>query len=59
MADPLPADIVGRLRSDPTAALAASLILARSFPDIISWALKAFNGKDGEPKTHVVADGKG
>ena len=31
--DPLPSGIVARLRSDSTAALAASLILAGSFPD--------------------------
>jgi hypothetical protein len=37
MPDPLPADVVARLRSDSTAALAASLILAGSFPDIVSW----------------------
>ena len=42
MPDPLPSDIVARLRSDSTAALAASLILAGSFPDIVSWALRAF-----------------
>jgi hypothetical protein len=48
MPDPLPADIVARLRSDSTAALAVSLILAGSFPDIVSWALRAFS-KSGEP----------
>jgi hypothetical protein len=32
MPDPLPSDIVARLRSDSTAALAASLILAGRFP---------------------------
>ena len=40
MPDLLPSDIVARLRSDSTAALAASLILAGSFPDIVSWALE-------------------
>ena len=54
MADPLPSDIIARLRSDSTAALAASLILAGSFPDIVSWALKAFS-KSGEPKASVPA----
>src|SRR6516225_2016900 len=49
MPDPLPSDVVARLRADSTAALAASLILAGSFPDIVSWALRAF-GKSGEPK---------
>ena len=54
MPDPLPSDIVARLRSDSTAALAASLILAGSFPDIVSWALRAF-GKSGEPEAIVPA----
>jgi hypothetical protein len=54
MSDPLPSDIVARLRSDPTAALAASLILAGSFPDIVSWALRAFSKSD-EPKAGVPA----
>jgi hypothetical protein len=57
MPDPLPSDIVARLRSDSTAALAASLILAGSFPDIVSWALRAFRDKDGEPNASVPADG--
>jgi hypothetical protein len=57
MPDPLPADVVTRLRSDSTAALAASLILAGSFPDIVSWALSAFSGKDSEPKVSVPQDG--
>jgi hypothetical protein len=56
MPDPLPADIVARQRSDSTAALAAALILAGSFPDIVSWALRAFNVKDGEPKVSVPID---
>ena len=57
MPDPLPSDIVASLRSDSTAALAASLILAGSFPDIVSWALRAFGAKDSEPKASVPADG--
>lgn len=59
MPDPLPSDIVARLRSDPTAALAASLIVAGSFPDIAAWALRAFSDKDGEPKASAVAGGHG
>src|SRR6516225_3592988 len=65
MPDPLPSDIVARLRSDSTAALAASLILAGSFPDIVSWALRAFSPlrafsvKDSELKASVPADGDG
>ena len=55
MPDPLPSDIVARLRSDSTAALAASLILAGSFPDIVSWALRAFGAKDSEPRANVPA----
>jgi hypothetical protein len=56
MSDPLPSDIIARLRSDSTAALAASLILAGLFPDIVSWALRAFS-KSNEPKASVPADG--
>jgi hypothetical protein len=56
MPDPLPSDIVTRLRSDSTAALAASLILAGSFPDIVSWALRAFSIKDSEPKASLLED---
>ena len=55
MPDPLPSDIVARLRSDSTAALAASLILAGSFPDIVSWALRAFKSKSDEPEANVPA----
>ena len=56
MPDPLPSDIVVRLRSDSTAALAASLILADSFPDIVSWALRAFS-KSGELKPSIPTGG--
>jgi hypothetical protein len=59
MPDPLPSEIVTRLRSDSTAALAASLILAGSFPDIVSWALRAFSSKSDEPKASVPAAGDG
>ena len=59
MPDPLPSDIVARLRSDSTAALAASLILAGSFPDIVSWVLSAFSVKDSEPKASVPANEEG
>jgi hypothetical protein len=58
MPDPLPSDVVTRLRSDSTAALAASLILAGSFPDIVSWALRAFS-KGSEPGAHVPTKGEG
>jgi hypothetical protein len=47
--------MVARLRSDSTAALAASLILAGSFPDIVSWALRAFSSKSDEPTASVPA----
>jgi hypothetical protein len=56
MPNPLPSDIVARLRSDSTAALAASLILAGSFPDIVSWALGAFSNTD-KPKVSGTATG--
>ena len=46
MPDPLPHDVVARLRSDSTAALAAALILASSFPDLVAWAMGAFSGKE-------------
>jgi hypothetical protein len=59
MPDPLPSDIVARLRSDSTAALAASLVLAGSFPDIVSWALRAFSSKTNEPKASVPAEADG
>jgi hypothetical protein len=59
MPDPLPSDVVARLRSDSTAALAASLILAGSFPDIVSWALRAFSSKSDEPNVNVPARGDG
>ena len=59
MPDPLPADIVARLRSDSTAALAASLILAGSFPDIVSWALRACGANESKPKASIPAEGDG
>ena len=46
MPDPLPSDIVARLKSDPTAALAAALILAGSFPDLVSWAVRVLDRRD-------------
>jgi hypothetical protein len=52
MPDPLSADVVIRLRSDPTAALAAALILAGSFPDLVLWAMRAFR-----PATPAKANG--
>ena len=45
MPDPLPCDVVARLKSDQMAALAAAIILAGSFPDLVSWAMKAFGGQ--------------
>jgi hypothetical protein len=57
MPDPLSADVVARLMSDPTAALAASLILAGSFPDIVSWALRVFGAKGSEPKASAPVNG--
>ena len=45
MSDPLPSDVVARLKSDPTTTLAAALILAGSFPDLVSWAVRVFSGQ--------------
>ncbi len=42
--EPLPDDVVARLRSDPTAALAAAVVVAGAFPGIVSWAARAFCG---------------
>jgi hypothetical protein len=54
MPDPLPSDVVHSLQSDRTAALAAALILAGAFPDLVAWAMRAFSGgagpASGEPK---------
>ena len=46
MPEPLPSDVVARLKSDSTAALAAALILAGSFPDLVLWAIRVFGGKE-------------
>ena len=46
MPDPLPCDVVARLKSDPTAALAAALILAGAFPDLVLWAIRVFDPRD-------------
>jgi len=51
-AEPLPDDVVVRLRSDPTAALAAVLVVVTSFPNIVSWAARAFGGPS-HPKRRV------
>ena len=59
MPDPLASDIVARLKSDPTAALAAALILAGSFPDLVSWAVRLFSGKDGAADCEPKASGAG
>jgi hypothetical protein len=72
MPDPLPSEVVARLKSDPMAALAAALIVAGSFPDLVSWAMRAFGGdspsgngrssergKDGAPTREVTTNGKG
>jgi hypothetical protein len=59
MPDPLPSEVVARLKSDPTAAVAAALIVAGSFPDLVSWAMRAFGGRDGAPAGEVKANGAG
>ena len=45
MPNPLSSDTVTQLKTDPTAALAASLILVGSFPDLVAWAMRALGGK--------------
>ena len=59
MPDPLPSDVVLRLKSDPTAALAAALILAGSFPDLVAWAVRVFSGKSGGANGSPKANGAG
>jgi Winged helix-turn-helix DNA-binding len=59
MPDPLSSDVVIQLRTDPTAALAASLILAASFPDLVSWAMRALSGRDCAKATEPKANGVG
>jgi hypothetical protein len=44
MPDPLPSEVVARLKSDSTTALAAALIVAGSFPNLVSWAMRAIGG---------------
>ena len=55
-AEPLPDDVVARLRSDPTAALAAVMIVISAFPSIVSWADRAF-GDQSHPKRRVESGG--
>ena len=59
MSDPLPSDVVARLKSDPTAALAAALILAGSFPDLVLWAMRVFGGQDGANASPTANGGNG
>ena len=54
--EPLPDDLVELLRSDSTAALAAVLVVNSAFPNIVSWAARAF-GVQAQPKRSV--DGGG
>ena len=59
MPEPLPSDVVARLRSDSTAALAAALILATSFPDLMLWAVRVFSGEYDVPNGAPKANGAG
>lgn len=45
--DPLPPDVVDRLRTDATAALAAIAVIGSSFPGLVAWATKALAGPRG------------
>ena len=55
--EPLPDDVVARLRSDPTAALAAAVIVAGAFPGIVSWAARAFCGSSNAGRPGDVGGG--
>jgi len=57
LVEPLPDDIVVRLRSDPTAALAAVLVVIAAFPNIVCWASRSFGGS--HPKRSVDGGGNG
>jgi hypothetical protein len=50
MPDPLPSEVVARLKSDPTKALAEALIVAAAFPDFVSWALRTLGACNREAK---------
>jgi len=50
MPDPLPSDVVDRLKSDPTAALAAALIVAQAFPSLAAWATRSFGARVGSTR---------
>jgi hypothetical protein len=58
MPDPLPSDVVISLKTD-SAALAAALILAGSFPGAVAWALKVFGGKDAACSSKAKANDEG
>jgi MarR family len=58
-AEPLPDDVVVRLRSDPTAALAAALIVASAFPGIVSWAARSFGGQSHPKRCAEGGDANG
>lgn len=56
--EPLPDEVVVRLRSDPTAALAAVLVVNAAFPNILSWAARLF-GVQSQPKRSIDGGGGG
>jgi hypothetical protein len=58
LSEPLTDEVVARLRSDPTAALAAVLVVMASYPNIVSWAARAFGGQSN-PKRRVEGGGGG
>jgi hypothetical protein len=50
MSNPLPDSTVSTLRTNETAALAAAMIIAGSFPDIASFAARVAGGPPDAPK---------
>ena len=46
MSNPLPDSVVSTLRTSETAALAAAMIIAESFPDIVGFAARVAGAPD-------------
>ena len=50
-AEPLPDDVVARLRSDPAAARAAAEIVAGAFPGLVTWAARVLCGSSNPERS--------
>jgi Winged helix-turn-helix DNA-binding len=57
--EPLPDGVVVRLRSDPTAALAAVLVVNAAFPNIVAWAARTFAGQSHTEPTEGGGEANG